>query len=184
MHAQKKHCAKMEISVNTNRHTAHFQLLCVFQLKETAMDKGIRPACNAKFIELLPQRAQLGNTAFRKAVMDSIMEDFGCSLASAATHYNHAFKIARATHAEQLEGLGRPEDKKGGRKKKEPEQTAPVEGVVTTEQEPVAAAAPVLYTVVKAKDKTVVAAGLTQEQADALIARAAAQKKAKLEIAA
>ena len=82
------------------------------------MDKGIRPACNAKFRELLPQRAALGNTAFRKAVMDSIREDFGCSVASAATHYNHSFKEVKKTDPTLVEGLGRPEDKKGGRKKK------------------------------------------------------------------
>lgn len=160
------------------------------------MDKGIRPACNAKFRELLPQRAELGNTAFRKAVMDSIMEDFGCSLASAATHYNHSFKLVKSEDPTLVEGLGRPEDKKGGRKKKEPpvaegapaaaaaEAEGATEGAETTEQESLAAAEPLLYTVVKAKDKTVVASGLTQEQADALIARATAQKKAKLEIAA
>jgi hypothetical protein len=156
------------------------------------MDKGIRPASNAKFVELLPQRAELGNTEFRRAVMAYIQSEFGTSEASAATHYNHSFKLVRATNPELVEGLGRPEDKKGGRKKKgqmalplqEAEEAAPADTAVNTEQEAVAVAEPLLYTVVKAKDKTVVATGLTQEQADALIARATAQKKAKLEIAA
>jgi hypothetical protein len=148
------------------------------------MDKGIRPACNAKFAELLPQRAELGNTEFRRAVMTYLVEEFGCSEASAATHYNHSFKAVKALTPELVEGLGRPEDKKGGRKKKG-QLALDLEPVsVTTEQEAVAAAEPTLYTVVKAKDKTTVATGLTQEQADALIARATAQKKAKLEIAA
>jgi len=90
------------------------------------MDKGIRPEANRKFNELLPTRenTRAGNTAFRKTVMAHIMTEFGITLASAATHYNHAFIDAReraksdATLAGLLEGLGRPEDKKGGRKPK------------------------------------------------------------------
>jgi hypothetical protein len=90
------------------------------------MDKGIRPACNAKFLELLPTRVNTreGNTAFRKSVIAFVMEEYGTTLASAATHYNHAFIAAREAAAKntvlatQLEGLGRPEDKKGGRKPK------------------------------------------------------------------
>jgi hypothetical protein len=91
------------------------------------MDKGIRPAMNAKFLELLPKRAsgELTNTKFRAEVMGFGQKEYGISVASAATHYNHAFKEARKAAAagdetlqKQLEGLGRPEDKKGGRKKK------------------------------------------------------------------
>ena len=84
------------------------------------MDKGIRPAVNRKFVEMLPQRAEIGNTAFRKNIIAFAMDEFGITLASAATHYNHAFKEAKkvAELAPQLEGLGRPEDKKGGRKPK------------------------------------------------------------------
>lgn len=84
------------------------------------MDKGIRPAAIAKFLELAPQRVAktLTNTQFRKNVMASIMEDFGITLASAATHYNHAFISAKTSHPAFVEGLGRPEDKKGGRKPK------------------------------------------------------------------
>lgn len=90
------------------------------------MDKGIRPACNAKFLSLLPTRVNTreGNTAFRKNVIAFVMEDYGTTLASAATHYNCAFVEARkaaetdATLLALLEGLGRPEDKKGGRKPK------------------------------------------------------------------
>jgi hypothetical protein len=147
------------------------------------MDKGIRPFCNAKFLELLPQRAELGNTAFRKAVMDSLQENFSCSIASAATHYNHSFKKVKAANPELVEGLGRPEDKKGGRKRKAAVEAAPVEPapVLLLGYTP-APVAPQLFTVVKSKDKAVVAEGLTKEQADALIERAATQKKAKLEV--
>jgi hypothetical protein len=47
----------------------------------------------------------------------------------------------------------------------------------------VAEVAPQLVTLVRAKDGTIVAEGLTQEQADAIIAKAVAQKKGKLVIA-
>lgn len=85
------------------------------------MDKGIRPFVNAKFVELNPQRkaGTLTNTAFRKAVMASAMEAFGITLASAATHYNHAFKAVKAATPAEVEGLGRPEDKMDSRKRKE-----------------------------------------------------------------
>ena len=84
------------------------------------MDKGIRPACNAKFVELNEQRRRglMGNTVFRKSVIAWVMEEFGCTLASAATHYNHAFKLVKELNSELVDGLGRPEDKKGGRKPK------------------------------------------------------------------
>jgi hypothetical protein len=82
------------------------------------MTKGIREFVNEKFAALLPTRVNTreGNTAFRKAVMQSAMETFGISLASAATHYNHTLKFIKETDPTLIEGLGRPEDKKGGRK--------------------------------------------------------------------
>lgn len=84
------------------------------------MDKGIRPYCNAKFVELnnLRNRGELTNTQFRKNVIADVMEQFGITLASAATHYNHAFKTVKELNAELVSGLGRAEDKKGGRKPK------------------------------------------------------------------
>lgn len=84
------------------------------------MDKGIRPYCNAKFVELLNlrNRGELTNTQFRKNVMADVMENFGITLASAATHYNHAFITVKALNSELVSGLGRPDDKKGGRKRK------------------------------------------------------------------
>jgi len=139
------------------------------------MDKGIRPACNAKFLELLPQRETLGNTEFRRAVMASIMEDFGCSLASAATHYNHSFKTVKTANPELVEGLGRPEDKKGGRKKK----------VVQASEEVAAELDPmpeeqVLFAVKKKSDGSTVVEGLSMEDARELCNRAKAAKKAAL----
>lgn len=80
------------------------------------MTKGIREHVNEKFASLLPKRTELGNTGFRKAVMQDAMTVFGISLASAATHYNHTLKFIKETDPTLVEGLGRPEDKKGGRK--------------------------------------------------------------------
>ena len=170
------------------------------------IDKGIRPHVNAKFVELLTQREQLGNKLFRKSVIADAMEQFGITLASAATHYNHAFKEARRTHAHLLTGLGRPEDKKGGRKPKAKPVETPATETPATEtpatETPAADAAPTqepatepeqpaaepeqpaetLFTVVRVKDGAEVATGLTQAQADELIARAKTAKKAALKI--
>lgn len=178
------------------------------------MDKGIRPYANALFLQSLPARVNTtaGNTAFRKTIIASCMEEFNITLASAATHYNHAFINAKelakmdATVATALEGLGRAEDKKGGRKvKAKVEAAAPVaeepaavgevlqsltlnsDEMTGTEEEPVAEVAvleePVLkYSVRKVSDKTVVCEDLSLEQAETLIAKAASAKKAKLEL--
>jgi hypothetical protein len=87
-------------------------------------DKGIRVNVDRKFMEMLPQRAALGNTPFRKAVMTYAIETFAIPVSSASSHYNHA-KIkaqeAAKTNPEVLAllgDLGRAEDKKGGRKPK------------------------------------------------------------------
>ena len=173
------------------------------------MDKGIRPACNAKFLELLPTRVNTreGNCAFRKNVMASVMEDFGITLASAATHYNHAFKHAVSLNTPGLDGLGRPEDKKGGRKPKaKPDAVAatppnffPVGGFLVsqgikenTSTHTVTVNPPAgddltpeggeqtVFAVRKKADDSTVAEGLSFADAKALVERAAAQKKAKL----
>ena len=78
-----------------------------------------------------------------------MIESFGCTLAAAATHYNHAFIEARKASElegnealkELLVGLGRPEDKKGGRKKK----------AVEVAQQEVIEPTPELFLVKKAK---------------------------------
>jgi hypothetical protein len=188
------------------------------------MDRGIRPFCNAKFMYLLPTRvnSREGNVKFRKDVMGAVMEAFGATLASAATHYNHSFIEARKlgandpTIAALLVGLGRPEDKKGGRKPKakaeqapdgaapaSPEPPPPAEEGATAESNPETAGEELNSTEVKGdvawphaegytaptytvskKDGTVVASGLTKEQADELIAKAKASKKGTLEATA
>ncbi len=193
------------------------------------MDKGIRPAMIAAFNAALPTRTNTreGNTVFRKTVMAGIMEAFGITLASAATHYNHAFIEAKKDplKAELLAGLGRPEDKKGGRKAKPKAEATPaateggavsdvllsnvlaartgnegdapaaqitdaaaavgLEGLLQVETTKVEEAAPVQkYSVCKASDKSIVCSDLTLDEANALIAKAAAAKKAKLELVA
>lgn len=138
------------------------------------MDKGIRPAVNRKFVEMLPQRAELGNTRFRAEVIAFAMEDYGITLASAATHYNHAFKEAKKVPelAATLEGLGRAEDKKGGRKPK-----AKVAVTVAEEQQEMQQTEFSVF--VKSTGK-LVAEKLSFEAATALVHKAVAQKKSKL----
>ena len=144
------------------------------------MDKGIRPEARNKFAELNEQRRRglMSNKDFRKAVMDHLIEQFGITLASAATHYNEAFKFVKDLNSELVDGLGRAEDKKGGRKPK-----AVMEEFVGP---PAPEAAPVIryFTVTRAKDGSEVAKDLTEEQANAMIAKAVAQKKAKLALQA
>jgi hypothetical protein len=136
-------------------------------------DKGIRVNVNHQFVALMPMRAELGNTRFRAEVIGYAMTEFGISLASAATHYNHAFKEAKKDPvlAAQLEGLGRAEDKKGGRKPKVA--AVAVEGEVVVPEQTV-------FTVCKKSDGAVVAENMSFEDATALVARAKAAKKATL----
>jgi hypothetical protein len=136
------------------------------------MDKGIRPAATAKFVELLPQRAEMGNTRFRKEVMFYLMEEFTITLASASTHYNYSFKQVRDATPELVADLGRAEDKKGGRKPKVKAVDAEfvdAESIVQTG-----------FTVKRCKDGAVVAEALCFKDAKALIAKAIVAKKAKL----
>jgi hypothetical protein len=85
--------------------------------KDTDMTKGIRDFVNAAFARHLPElkSGKKDGKAFRAAVMGDAQKKFGITVASAATHYNHALKMQRETDPKSVEGLGRPEDKKGGR---------------------------------------------------------------------
>ena len=121
------------------------------------MSQHIRSFCNAKFAELLPQRKELTNTGFRKAVMDACQAQFNITLASSATHYNFSLKEARKNNPASVADLGRDPSKKGG---------APVKH---------------LFQVIKVKSGDVIATDLSKEAADAMVAMALAKKKAKLE---
>jgi len=120
--------------------------------------KGIREYTNARFTEHLPKLVELGNTGFRKAVMEGVITQFGITVGSAATHYNHALKMQRIADPKSVEGLGRPEDKKGGRK------------------------AVHLVEVIKVKTGETVAKDISKGAAELLIAKAAKTRKAKLAI--
>lgn len=139
-------------------------------------DKGIRPYCNNLFVQTLPSRAELGNTAFRKQVMFVIMEEFGITLASAATHYNHAFLQVKKSNPELVEGLGRAEDKKGGRKAKAKPSELTAAEVLNESTEVVQT----LFTVKRKSDDTVVAENIGFEDAQLLVQKAYTAKKAKL----
>ena len=120
------------------------------------MSEGIRSFCNAKFAELLPQRKELTDTGFRRAVMTACITQFNITLASSATHYNHSLKEARKNDPKSVADLGRDPAKKGGAKPKH------------------------LYQVSKVKTGEVIATGLSKEAADAMVAMAVSKKKAKL----
>lgn len=122
------------------------------------MTKGIREFAVSTFNSTLPQRAELGNTKFRAEVMNLIIMAFGVSISSASTHYNHALQLAKKENPTAVEGLGRPDDKKGGRK--------PIHVV----------------DVVKVRNGEVVATGLSRAAAEKLIQAAADNNKAKLKI--
>jgi hypothetical protein len=167
------------------------------------MDKGIRPAARAKFIELnekrrigeAPYTGPKANTMFRKDILFFLVEQFGISIASAASHYNDAFKHVKEVTPELVEGLGRPPEKNnGGRKPKQPAPATqvgtlisqgikPNTSVQTVTTNPSAEEVPetqTVFKVCKKSDGTVVAEGLSFEDAKALVEKAAAAKKAKL----
>ncbi len=123
------------------------------------MTKGIRDYTNTKFTNTLPKLAELGAAKFRRTVMEAAQKKFeGLSVASAATHYNHALKQAKANTPELVQGLGRAEDKKGGRK---PLYT---------------------FTVVKLKSREEVVSGISRAKADDLVAASQAKGKVKLAV--
>jgi hypothetical protein len=83
------------------------------------MNKGIRDGITHKFNAMLEHRAAMGDSVFRKAVIDWGMEQFGIGRGAASTHYNTAKHIAMVERPEAVVGLGRsPEKNNGGRKKK------------------------------------------------------------------
>lgn len=159
------------------------------------MDKGIRSGVNFKFNDLLPQLTALGGKTFRRTILDWTVEEYGCTMAAASTHYNYAFQACKKASPELVAGLGRADDKNnGGRKKKAVEVAAPAGTLISTGIKPntsthtvsinPAAEAPTEqqteFTVKIKKTGAVVAAGLSFEDARALVAKAAAAKKAKL----
>ncbi len=82
------------------------------------MTRGIRAFTNQTFNATLPQLAELGAVGFRREVMAKVMIGCDINVASAATHYNHSLKLAKESNPDAVATLGRPADKKGGRKAK------------------------------------------------------------------
>lgn len=122
------------------------------------MTKGVRNFANGSFLANLASLPELGGLLFRRQVISEIIAAFEVSASSAATHYNHALKAQRLADPESVKGLGRAEDKKGGRK--------PVH----------------LVDVIKVKTGEVVVAGVSKAKAAEIVAQAAEKKKSKLEI--
>ena len=167
------------------------------------MDDGKRAAAKAKFMELLPTRADVGNKRFRANVRFFLIEEFGCTDNAASTHYNHAFQECKKTNPEllgpvtgaagEVPALGRPEGKNNGGRKKKVVETATNNGTTTdaetvtettTVAETTAPAVEVeLVNVYKKKNNELVMLGVTRAEAEAAIAKAAAAKKATLIIA-
>ena len=93
------------------------------------MTKGIRAFAISTFNASLATLPEVGAIAFRREVMAQVIMAFEISVASAATHYNHALKLAKA--ADPTLALGRAPDKKGGRKPKVVVIDMPVEATTT-----------------------------------------------------
>ena len=82
--------------------------------------QSIRTVANNMFLERLPTRAAQGNLLWRKGIILDLVELTGCTIAAASTHYNYAFKRIKGSEPELVVGLGRPEGKNnGGRKRKQ-----------------------------------------------------------------
>jgi hypothetical protein len=118
------------------------------------------------FTDTLSTRAIVGNTEFRNTVLSTMQEKMSMTRASAAATYNIVKKYAVAN--KMCEDFGRtPAEPKAAKAPKAPK----AEPVVTT------------VNVARAKDGVFVAENVTQAEAEAIIAKATKQKKAKLVIA-
>lgn len=137
------------------------------------MDKGIRCGTNFKFNEMLSLLPTIGGKAFRRTILDWTVEQYGVTMAASSAHYAYAFRQAKANTPELVEGLGRAEDKKGGRKsvKVTPALSVFVDAESIVQDK---------FIVRVKKTGAVVVDGVSFEAAQALISKAAAQKKAKL----
>jgi len=147
-----------------------------------------RAIANNMFLQRLPQRAAQGNLLWRKGIILDLCELTGCSIAAASTHYNYAFKRIKESEPELVQGLGRPEGKNnGGRKRKQvPPVAAPLLLLGYTPASPVDALCGDLgeqqqvFEVRRCKDSVAIHTGLMYEEARAKVERAAQQKKGKL----
>lgn len=79
--------------------------------------KGIRAYTVSRFSAHLAAflAAELSARDFRRKVCDEVSKKFDISLNAAGAHYNYALKTIKSIDPESVAGLGRAEDKKGGR---------------------------------------------------------------------
>ena len=124
------------------------------------MTASIREYVIARLVEYLPQLPIIGGTAFRKTVMSGAIEKYNISVASAATHYNHALKAQRAADPVSVDGLGRTEIKKNDQ--------------------------PIIHLVdvIQVNTGKVILSNVSVDTAEQIIALAVEKKKTKLEIRA
>lgn len=142
---------------------------------------SIRTAVNTKFLELLPQLQTIGGKALRRTVLDWSVETLKITMAAAATHYNHAFQRIKDSEPELVAGLGRPDDKNNGGRRKKTELTAKeVLSKPADELTPDLGEPQQVFAVKRKSDDVMVAEGLSFKDAKSLIEKNAAQKKAKL----
>lgn len=152
------------------------------------MDKGLRKFVDATFMHQLPTMQTLGYTVFRRNVMNATQEEFGVTVSSASTHFNHARLAALEVCPELVADFDRPENKKGGRKRKE---VVVAEAIVlllgytpavvdTTRDAGETGAQQVEFNVVKKSTGELVATGVCFEDAAAMVAKAKVDKKAAL----
>jgi hypothetical protein len=123
------------------------------------MTQGIRQFTVNTFANMLKQRQKLGDTEFRRAVMNAAIEEFDITTASAATAYNFALQKAREEMPEKVEGLGRDPDKNNGGPK--PQHTV---------------------SVIKSRSREIVAEGLSRRKAQQMVDESSGQGRPKLEI--
>jgi hypothetical protein len=73
------------------------------------MAKGIRQYVEAQFTKLLPKLQALGGQGFRRQILDSTVEQFDISMASASAAYNYVINKFREENPAAVAGLGRSE---------------------------------------------------------------------------
>jgi hypothetical protein len=146
------------------------------------MDKGIRVGVNFEFNNKLADLPMLGGKAFRKYILEWAVENYGVTWSAACTHYNFAKHEAMKVDPTLSSRLGRAPEKNNGGRKKKSEFVGPMPLTVKEVIEFVDAESVVqeTFNVKKKSDGSVVAEGLSFEDARTLVSKAAAQKKAKL----
>ncbi len=140
---------------------------------------GLRDGMKAEYNRTVATWKEVGGTPFRKGLIAWAMDNYGCTLASAASTYaevKNKFETEHPELKEMLDGLGRaPEKNNGGRKKKVATVVvgaADEAGETATEQ--------TLFNVKRKSDGVVVAENVSLEAAQELIAKNKSAKKAAL----